>query len=171
MFVFKNLGISPLKFKSASFTTCERLIRFHKLVIFSKIFHGELKQKYHLKNSRLSATSQLLLFLGCRHFHSWKPRFKKDGKQRGEGGWVKRFNFRNFYQKRGGSDFSHKKGSCLRVSLIFVLINLFQCHLSLTVFSGCVFCLLFTPFSSELFVFHRKNLVLQHLINRYDFCK
>ena len=30
----------------------------------------------------------------------------------------------------------------------------------------CVFCL-FTPFLSVLFLFYRKNLVLQHLINRY----
>ena len=53
-----------------------------------------------------------------------------------------------------------KKG----VSLIFILINPFQCYLSLSVW--CVFCL-FTPFLSVLFVFHRKNLVLHHLINRY----
>ena len=34
----------------------------------------------------------------------------------------------------------------------------------------CVFCL-FTPFLSVLFVLHRKNLVLYHLINRCDFYK
>ena len=32
----------------------------------------------------------------------------------------------------------------------------------------CVFCL-FTPFLSVLFVFHRNNLLLQHLINRHGF--
>ena len=33
----------------------------------------------------------------------------------------------------------------------------------------CVFCL-FAPFLSVSFVFHWTNLVLFHLLNRYDFC-
>ena len=43
----------------------------------------------------------------------------------------------------------------------------FQCYLSLSVWCVCVFCL-FTPFLSVLFVFHRKNFVLLHLMNRYE---
>ena len=39
-----------------------------------------------------------------------------------------------------------------------------QCYISLSVW--CVFCS-FTPFLSVLFVFHRKSLVLLHLMNRY----
>ena len=69
-----------------------------------------------------------------------------------------------------------------------ILTNPFQCYLSVFVFRcvyeclfvclcvcmcvcvcvcvWCVFCL-FTPFLPVLFVSHRKNLVLQHVINRY----
>ena len=39
-----------------------------------------------------------------------------------------------------------------------------QCYISLSVW--CVFCS-FTSFLSVLFVFHRKSLVLLHLMNRY----
>ena len=53
------------------------------------------------------------------------------------------------------------------VSLIFIPSSHFQCYLSLG--NLCVyldvFCL-FTPFLSLLFMSHRKNLVLFHLINR-----
>ena len=47
------------------------------------------------------------------------------------------------------------------------MLSFFECLVCVCV---CVFCL-FTPFLSALFVFHRKSLVLQHLIKRYDFCK
>ena len=42
--------------------------------------------------------------------------------------------------------------------------SIHQCCLSLSVW--CLFCS-FTPFLSVLFVLHRKNLVLLHLMNRY----
>ena len=59
---------------------------------------------------------------------------------------------------------------------LYFYSNSFQCYLSLSVccvcvcvcvcVCMCVFCL-FRPFLSVLFVFHRKNQVLQHLIKRY----
>ena len=73
------------------------------------------------------------------------------------------------------------------VPLIFILTNLFHFYLSLSVWCVffsvcvcvcvracvcvcvvyvCVFCL-FMSFVSVLFLFHRNNLVLYHLINRY----
>ena len=55
------------------------------------------------------------------------------------------------------------------VSIIFIPVNPFH-YLSLSFWCvcvyACVFCL-FTPFLSVLFVFHRRNLVLYHLINRF----
>ena len=71
-----------------------------------------------------------------------------------------------------GAFFKKKAEGEGAVSLIFILTNPFQCYLSLSVWCVCVcvcvcvFCL-FAPFISILFVFHRKNLVLHHLINRY----
>ena len=62
------------------------------------------------------------------------------------------------------------------VSRIFILTNPFQCYLFRSVsclcvyVCVCVFCL-FTPFLSELFVFHRKNLVLPSNQQIYDFYK
>ena len=53
------------------------------------------------------------------------------------------------------------------ISLIFILTSPFQCYLTLSVYFFC----LFTTFLSVLFIFHRKNLVLKHLINRYGFSK
>ena len=58
---------------------------------------------------------------------------------------------------------------------MFFLTNLFQCYLSLNVWCVCVcvcvyvcVCVLFiTLFLSVLFVFHWKNSVSLHLINRY----
>ena len=63
--------------------------------------------------------------------------------------------------KQVGLFFLKKEG----VSLISILSNPFQCQVCLCV-CVCVFCL-FAPFLSVLSVFQRKNLVLQHLINRY----
>ena len=58
------------------------------------------------------------------------------------------------------------------VSFIFILTNPFQCYLSLSFWCVCMcvcmyVCGLFVYTTSVLTVFHRKNLVLQHLINRY----
>ena len=80
-------------------------------------------------------------------------------------------SFRNF-RKQGGSDFSRKKGGVVEIGmvvlkmggvlLIVILINTFQCYLSLIVWCLSVyvymFCL-YVPFLLVLFVFHRKNLV------------
>ena len=60
---------------------------------------------------------------------------------------------------------------CLGASLIFIPNNPFQCDLFL-LFGVCVcvcVCVFYSyaPFLSVLFVFHRKNLVLSHLLNRY----
>ena len=52
----------------------------------------------------------------------------------------------------------------LTLSLTFTLTNPFQCNLSLSKW-WCVFCL-FTQYLS-VFLFHRKNLFLLNLINRY----
>ena len=63
-----------------------------------------------------------------------------------------RLSFRNF-QKRDGSDFSHKKGGigkigrgCFKkgvVSFILILTNPFQCYLSLSVWCVCLCFFLF----------------------------
>ena len=88
----------------------------------------------------------------------------------GGGGWL---SFQNFQKKRV-SDFAHIKGGvgkiggCFRKGgvITYFHINPFQCYLHLSVW--CV-CCLFTPFLSVLFLFHRKNLVLQHLIKVNNF--
>ena len=75
----------------------------------------------------------------------------------------------NSTQKKGGvgkiMGVILKKG----VGITYFHTNPFQSYMSFSEPLVCAFCL-FIPFLS-LFVFHRKNLVLWHLINRYDFCK
>ena len=88
----------------------------------------------------------------------------------GGGGWL---SFQNFQKKRV-SDFAHIKGGVGKIGgyfrkggvITYFHINPFQCYLHLSVW--CV-CCLFTPFLSVLFLFHRKNLVLQHLIKVNNF--
>ena len=58
--------------------------------------------------------------------------------------------------KRSGITYFH-------TNLPFPVLPFSECLVCVSV---CLFCL-FTPFLSLLFVFHRKNLVLQHLINKY----
>ena len=79
----------------------------------------------------------------------------------------------------GGSDFYHKKEGIGKIEgcfkkggiTFFILNNLFQCYLSLSIFCAClcVFCLfyLFMAFLSEFILFHGKNLVLLNQISRY----
>ena len=73
------------------------------------------------------------------------------------------------FPKRGGSDFSYKKGGVGKkegaLSRIFMLTNSFQSYLLRSEW-WFVFCL-FAPYLSVSFVFHGTNLVLGNLINRY----
>ena len=89
--------------------------------------------------------------------------------------WGLSFYFSHKYRrvcKIGRLGFCKKRGVG-RVSLIFILIfNLFQCYRPLSVWCVCVrvcVCVLFisTISISIVCVFHRSNLVLQYLINRY----
>ena len=72
-----------------------------------------------------------------------------------------------------GLDFSHKKGGIggmgggvKKKGVSLILKQPFPIFLQ--VFVVFVFCLL-TQFLSVLFLFHRKNFILLHLINRYKF--
>ena len=76
----------------------------------------------------------------------------------------------NSTQKKGGVGkivgVILKKGG----GITYFHTNPFQSYMSFSEPLVCAFCL-FIPFLSLLFVFHRKNLALWHLINRYDFHK
>ena len=100
----------------------------------------------------------------CSHGKSWNspPSIK-----RGRG-----ISLQSIY-KKGEFKFSHKKGTVGKIrgvgyfkkgGISLFHFNPFQCYLS-----ECLACMfsLFTPFLSEFFVFHGKNLVLLNLINRY----
>ena len=92
--------------------------------------------------------------------HSWTPPppFIKQGVE-----------LSKILQKMGaGQIFPIKSEGLVKqeVLLIFILANLFQSYHSPSVWCTCLFCL-FIPFLSVFFVFHRKNLILWNLINRY----
>ena len=86
-------------------------------------------------------------------FHSWNCLLYRNFCKMGGGDGIQ-----IFFIKRGVG----KIGGCFKKVDItyFLLTNPFQCLV-------CVFFCLFTSFLSVLFVFHRKNLVLLHLLNRY----
>ena len=91
--------------------------------------------------------------------HSWNPHFTKGG--------LSSRNFESFPKKTGLEDrvvFLSVEGEGYPLSRIFIQTNYFQSYLSLTEW-WCACC--FLTSYPLVFVFHRNNLVLLNLINRY----
>ena len=90
----------------------------------------------------------------------------------------KGLSFRNFHKRRGSPDFHHKKGGVCKigiilkrkVSLIFILINPFQCYLSECLVCVCVLSI--CNISISIVCFSREELTLIESNQQiHDFCK
>ena len=136
-------------------------------------FWSTIEQRARVQFLRESFVSLILSIVGLPSLYQrevWVSKFSK----KGEG--IRIFPLkRDGLVKNRGVAFKQKGtrwgrwGEGRGVLLNFILTKYFRCYFSLSVWCVCVCAFtLFLQYYTVLYLFHRKNLALKHLINRYN---